>query len=161
MELGGIMSETPTPGTHSSPPVLHEKPPSDLFQRAFSVHSTLCQVICEPCGRTHYVGRGIASGDYETGELTELEANAKRLPEWFLEEMEFDSIDTAYIGELQIVTHCKCHYLRTWEEFIYRQRHSVAKYLRILTEQAQQHAAREESGLKVPDDSTLDSVEKL
>ena len=118
------------PKRPDQPPVFCGEPPSGDFRDSFSAASTLCQVTCAPCGRTHFVTGEMAQGTYETGELEELEAEAALRPEWFVREDQFDDISFAYVGGRTVVLDCPCNWLRTWETFIRQAERPVASFLR-------------------------------
>lgn len=107
---------------------------SDEFMRAICGHGALCSILCEHCGRTHFVGDG--HGDYEDGELEDLRTNAQRNPGEYIEHNDYDSIDWGYINGKQIVWGCPCNSARRFEQWIWSHRYAIAKYLRLRAEQA-------------------------
>jgi hypothetical protein len=105
---------------------------SEEFMRAVCGRGALCDVDCEHCGRTHFVGTGY--GDYEDGELEGLRANAQKHPGKYIEHNDYDSIDWGYINGKQIVWGCPCNSARQFESWIWNHRYAIAKYLKLRAE---------------------------
>jgi hypothetical protein len=107
---------------------------SDEFMQAICGHGALCSILCEHCGRVHFVGNGY--GDYEDGELEDLRANALKEPGKYIEHNDYDSIDWGYINGKQIVWGCPCNSARRFESWIWSHRYAIAKYLKLRAEAA-------------------------
>lgn len=127
---------------------------SDSFMRAVCGHGALCSILCEHCGRVHFVGDG--HGDYEDGELEDLRASAQKEPGKYIEHNDYDTIDWGFIAGKQIVYGCPCNSARRYEQWIWSHRYIIAKYLRLMAEEAEIDAklAREvadEAGMIEPD----------
>ena len=106
---------------------------SDVFMRAVCHGGALCSILCEFCGRTHFVGEG--HGDYRDGELEDLRVSAQKNPGKYIEHNDYDTIDWGYINGKQIVYGCPCNSARQYERWIWSHRYIIAKYLRLQAEE--------------------------
>lgn len=111
------------------------------FSHAFSSDRTLCVTDCS-CGRVHFVSAN-GHGDYERGELEELQAKAKAEPDKYIEETEYDHIDTAYLDGLQLVPDCQCGKYKKYCDWIESHAESLAQYLVAYFKEKAQDARHE------------------
>lgn len=72
---------------------------------------------------------GHRHGDYEEGELDQLLLDAKRSPDLYVEESEYDHIDIAYIQGKQIVPDCVCGHAERVATFIEDHFKEIARYI--------------------------------
>lgn len=101
-------------------------PPSEIMEGAITMAGSIA-ITCELCDRTHF-----ASGEpafFDKGELAELRAKAEKEPEKYLEDAGSDSLSWGRIDGKQAVIGCPCNGLRRYEDFIWQNRHVIAKYL--------------------------------
>lgn len=96
--------------------------------RAFCRTSTCCATTCT-CGRTHFTSaRG--HGDYEEGELEELQAKALENPNMYIEDTEYDSIDMVPLGAgAELVPHCPCEKYKQYCNWIEAHAPELTAYL--------------------------------
>lgn len=109
---------------------------SDAFMDAVCRSGALCQVLCEFCKRTHFMGEHY-SGDYEDGELEDLQIKAQKYPGQYIEHNGYDSISWGMINGKQIVWGCPCNSARQFEQWIWSHRYIISKYLRTRAESIQ------------------------
>lgn len=96
-----------------------------------AIHSggTMCAIGCELCGRTHYVNNPHEMGDYEEGELEELEAMHEKEPDKYIP---WDCpVSWGCFAGKQAVIGCPCNEekLKPYEDFIWSHRYMITEYL--------------------------------
>ena len=111
------------------------------FARAFAIASTLCSIRCQ-CGRVHFTSAK-GHGDYEDGELEELQASAANDPDRFIEDSTFDSIDFVSVGNGYTVVHCKCGEADRVATWLDDHADEVAAYVTALFKERVETAKRE------------------
>ena len=97
--------------------------------------ATLCSILCEWCGRTHFLA-GIGHGDYYEGELEELLKRQKENPDKYIAYYDDAGIPFAIFCGKQLVYGCPCNdseELKKYEDFIWGHRFKIARYLRDRT----------------------------
>lgn len=111
--------------------------PSEEFQRALSNMSSLV-VFCQFCERTHYSS---GEGDFEEGELEELEKNREKNPDKYIDHGNHYS-DWGFLDGKQYVVDCKCNKARPYENFIWEHRRLIARYLKARSKREIEDAQR-------------------
>lgn len=114
--------------------------------RAFCHSGTSCVCDCD-CGRVHFVSAD-GHGDYEEGELEALQAKAKREPDKYIEESQFDTIDILHIGGVSLVPDCPCDRAIRYAKFLDDHAEDVAAYVTALLTERRKAAEREEATAK-------------
>lgn len=61
----------------------------------------------------------------------------RRNREKYIEHNDYDTIDWGYIAGKQIVYGCPCNSARRYEQWIWSHRYIIAKYLRLMAEEAE------------------------
>jgi hypothetical protein len=115
------------------------EPASDTFMEAVCNRGALCQILCEFCKRTHFMGE-LSHGDYEEGELEDLRVKARKKPDKYIEHNDYDSISWGYINGKQIVWGCPCNSARQYEQWIWSHRYVISKYLRLRAQELETEA---------------------
>jgi Zn finger protein HypA/HybF involved in hydrogenase expression len=113
-------------------------PPSKLFVDAVT-HSGSCEELCELCGRTCFEADEFSHDEGRLDELRELE---KKEPDKYVE------VDQVRWGDLDgkhVVTTCPCNGLRPYENFIWNNRHIIAKFVQQRTERIAEAAYSDEA----------------
>lgn len=101
---------------------------SKEFKDAIVTGGSCCSILCELCGRVHYVV-GTEAGDYEPGELEECETLHEKDPD---KAIEWDSsVWWGYFAGKQVVIGCPCNEekLKPYENFIWSHRYMITQYL--------------------------------
>jgi hypothetical protein len=122
--------------------------PSDVFINSVR-HSGSLVINCELCGRVHF---GDGSGDYDPGELEDLQIKATAEPEKYIQHFDDDMVSWGMMDGKQAVIGCPCNKLTLYERFIWNHRNVIAKYLRDRVRQMIEDARHEVINLKLPDD---------
>ena len=101
--------------------------PSENFKLAVR-HSSSCRILCELCGREHFV---IDSSGYtwEDGELEDLLKMSEKDPDKFIG-CDYDGVSWGTINGKQAVIDCQCNKLRGYEDFIWNHRYMIMDYFR-------------------------------
>lgn len=113
------------------------------FYSAFC-HSGSLVITCNYCDRT-YFGRG---GDYEDGELEELQAKAEKEPDKYREREDFTSYFN--FNGRQCVFDCPCGASERIEALIWNNRHDIAEYLNARAKLELADATRDKALLSQP-----------
>jgi hypothetical protein len=115
------------------------------FDDALSWMGTYCQVACD-CGRVHFcVGSGV--GDYEAGELEELEVNQENNPDKYISHSD-DSPGFTIIDNRTLVYNCPCGLLARYEKFIWQNRETILDYYRRRHKRMSKESSQFENKLK-------------
>jgi hypothetical protein len=98
-----------------------DQAPSDDFLRAVDGSGSL-SILCEFCGRVYFCYRG----DYDEGELEELQSKRAANPDKYIETDDFTSWGT--INGKQFVIDCPCNGVRGIENWMWAHRYIIAEY---------------------------------
>jgi hypothetical protein len=107
--------------------IVDSKELSQEFVRAFC-HASTIHITCDFCQREHF-GR---DGEFEEGELAELEAGAKEFPDKYIDHG-YDMVSWINIDGKNGVVDCECGKLKQYEKWIWAHRYGIADYLRDRT----------------------------
>jgi hypothetical protein len=113
---------------------------SKEFRDAVRVGSTI-RATCGLCGRECFEDSKTA-GTWEEGELEELRQKAHDYPDKFIA-MEY--VETGVIDGKEVVVNCPCNMLHHSEEWIWKHRHIIARYLAAITKKKAEEAYTEEA----------------
>lgn len=97
--------------------------PSDEFLYELS-HSGALVITCEFCNRTYFAYKG----DYDEGELEDLQSKAKKNPEKYIETSDFTSWGT--VNGKQFVIDCPCNGVKGIENWLWSHRYIVESFFR-------------------------------
>ncbi len=97
------------------------------FVSAFSCHSSTTVADCG-CGRTYFTSCP-TGGDFDEGELEELQANREKEPDLYFETNVYDSIEIVAIGGEEYIPQCKCGFLRPYIQFMEIKKEQLAMFL--------------------------------
>jgi hypothetical protein len=103
-------------------------PASDAFKDAVSSGGSCTVAECDFCGRVHFTSAE-GGGDYGEGELAELQAQAAREPDKYIEEGLYNTIATGDMAGHHVVIECPCNGLSRYEDFIWSHRELIMDYL--------------------------------
>jgi len=109
-------------------------------------HAGSLVITCELCGRTHFAT--MEEGRFDEGELEDLREKAKKEPDKYIEDPSYDSISWGRIDGKQAVIGCVCNGLAKYEEFIWRNRHVIARYLKEKSERLAKESANDAKAMK-------------
>ena len=112
----------------------------ERFESSFEGMRTMCSVDCQ-CGRLHFVSAD-GHGDYQEGELEELQRKAQAEPEKYFEHDQYDYIDAVWIGGEPIVPDCPCGKYKRYCDWIEENAEGLAKYLVKFFEDRKKEAER-------------------
>lgn len=102
------------------------KDPTDDFLTAISAGHGALRGTCDFCERVYFA----STGDYDSGELEELQAKAKEFPDRYIETGdEWQSM--CRIAGKEYVYGCPCNAPTRYEDFIWAHRWQIAKYLKL------------------------------
>jgi hypothetical protein len=107
---------------------------------AFCHRSTLCVCDCS-CGRVYFVSAQ-GHGDYEEGELAELQKKAREQPNRYIEEAIYDSVDLVEIDGKSVVPHCVCGVADKYARWIEDHAEGLAQYLTRYFQEKKKQAER-------------------
>lgn len=123
--------------------------PSELFKQAV-LHSGSCHISCELCDRTHFSTD--TSFDWEEGELESLLEKAEAEPDMYINHGN-DSPSWGFFNDKQAVVDCPCNKLKGYEDFIWDNRHVIAKYLKARANEIRLDAIRQAEAMDtIPND---------
>lgn len=100
---------------------------SDLFMDCVTDNHGSPSIDCEFCGRTHFT--------HEAEDVEKLRRKEKAEPDLYREDAANDSIAWGYLEGRQYVWKCPCsdEKIAKYEQFIWRHRVLIAKYLKRRT----------------------------
>jgi len=113
---------------------------SEIFLEACegTSHSGSTVIDCELCGRTHF--NSSDTGCFEEGELEQLQKEADKDPEKYVE-TDY-TIPWLYVDDKQAVIGCPCNKLAYYEHLFWQHRKLIANYFtaraKRMTEYAQE-----------------------
>ncbi|KKL61563.1 hypothetical protein LCGC14_2194060 [marine sediment metagenome] len=110
-------------------PVHSKKAPSLQFEEAFVAASTSTTIVCQLCGRTH------------CGEERDEDVDVEGIEGLVVQERGWAAhgvIDGKQFGE-----GCPCNGLRKYEDFIWKHRYQIIKYLKGRLQEMQEEVERE------------------
>jgi len=99
---------------------------AEIFRNAFGGSGSI-RATCD-CGREHFE----PEGDFDDGELEELERRAKEQPDRFVCQ---DRVSLVNVGGKQFVMDCPCKGYMPYARFIWGHRHAIMDYLKQRMEQ--------------------------
>ena len=103
--------------------------PSDLFIKSLRTTGSI-SVDCA-CGVTHYASHG----DFEEGELEELQNKARRIPDQYNEVTDDDMVSYTIIDSKQIVIQCGCNLLGDYERLFLEEKGLIIDFLTSVNEE--------------------------
>ena len=104
----------------------------DRLDQAFHCPGTCTSILCK-CGRVHFTS-GPGCGDYEDGELEELQGKAEKDPDRYVEDPLFGRIDWLPWNGEQLVLGCPCGKAQGIAEGIEGIAEELAAYLKLYFE---------------------------
>ena len=128
---------------------ISEKKPSDMFTDALRGGGSH-YMVCGNCGRTHYCPESDNfyhnDGDREDEEdaykyyLQEALEEQKKDPDGVVIHYGVDFVMTKDLNSIAFVLECPCNGLAKYENFIWENKDSIRRYLRVRIEQEHQWA---------------------
>jgi len=109
-------------------------------------HAGSLVVTCELCDRTHFAT--MEEGTFDRGELEDLRAKAAKEPDKYIEDPSYDSISWGTLDGRQAVIGCPCNGMAKYEDFIWKNRYVIAKYLKRKSERLSKSAADNANDMK-------------
>jgi hypothetical protein len=97
--------------------------------------------VCNHCGRVHFT--------HESDDYRQLQANAVAEPEKYIEDKDNFSIAWGVLDGKQYVWRCPCSRAIAYEEFVWKNRHLIAKYIRARIEIMKRQFAKEIEALEL------------
>ena len=129
-------------------------PPSETFESSVIDGGHIVST-CEFCGRTFF--EDDPDLDWEDGEYEKLRQQAQQTPDLFIA---VDSVHSGHIDGKEAVLGCPCNALRKYEDFIWGNRHVIAKYVAKRAKEAAEAAYQDE--IEAEDlDSSIDNIRKF